>query len=236
LVAPAPTPVLTARKSTGWSNLAPPPKVVPATVALGDFAGGSVPPDKKTEFWGKALASFMIADLEATQNLRVVDREHLAEILREQQLSASDLADPATRLRVGKIVGAKYFIYGTYNIIGQEAVLSDRIFSVETGQDIEADSIAGDKQHLRELSQQLAGKFLRPIDQVVAEQEMHPVASPGGPPPEAVGYFKQGLGFEQAAQYERAIEMFTQALAVYPHYWEARSELEKASQSAARTQ
>jgi hypothetical protein len=35
----------------------------------------------------------MIADLAASKNLRLVDREELTAVMREQQLSASDLAE-----------------------------------------------------------------------------------------------------------------------------------------------
>jgi TolB-like protein len=213
---------------------APAPRVGPSTVAVADFEGGSIPPEKTTEFWGKVLASFMIADLAATQNLRLIDREHLAEVLREQMISATDLADPQTRVQVGKILGAKYFIFGTYTIAGGQAALTARIDSVETGKILQADSVSGNERDMRELSQRLAAKFLRPIDQIVAEQEMHPPVHVGGPPPEALLYFGQGIGYEKSGDYDRAIDMFTRALTIYPHYADARGELQKASESAAR--
>jgi TolB-like protein len=203
---------------------------------VADFQGGSIPPDKTTEFWGRALQRFMIADLSASQNLNVIDREHLAGVLREQGLSAITLADPATRLRVGKILGAKYFIFGSYTIVGQQAALTARMDSVETGLIVEADSVSGEKDNLRELSQRLAGEFLRPLDRSVADQELRPPASVGGPPPNALRYFNQGVAYENTAQYDQAIDMFARALAVYPHFSEARSELDKASESAAREQ
>ena len=191
---------------------------------------------KQTEFWGKALASFMIADLGATQNLRLIDREHLAAVLREYTISVTDLADPQTRLYVGKILGAKYFIFGTYTIAGGQAALTARMDLVETGQIVQADSVSGNEGDMRELSQQLAAKFLRPVDQIVAEQEMHPPVHAGGPPPEALLYFGQGIGYEKSGDYDRAIDMFTRALTIYPHYADARDELQKASESAARQQ
>jgi len=212
------------------------PKVTPATVAVTDFEGGSIPPEKTTQFWGKALASFMIADLAASQNLRLIDRQHLTDVLHEYMISATDLGDPQTRLYVGKILGAKYFIFGTYTIAGGQAALTARMDLVETGQIVQADSVSGNEGDMRELSQQLAAKFLRPVDQIVAEQEMHPPVHAGGPPPEALLYFGQGIGYEKSGDYDRAIDMFTRALTIYPHYADARGELQKASESAARQQ
>ena len=218
------------------ASFQPAPRVAPATIAVPDFEGGSIPPEKTTEFWGKALASFMIADLGATQNLRLIDREHLAEVLREYTISATDLADPQTRLYVGKILGAKYFVFGTYTIAGGQAALTARMDLVETGQIVQADSVSGNEGDMRELSQQLAAKFLRPVDQIVAEQEMHPPIHVGGPPPEALLYFGQGIGYEKSRDYDRAIDMFTRALTIYPHYADARDELQKASEAAVRNQ
>jgi TolB-like protein len=210
------------------------PRVAPSTVAVADFEGGSIPPEKTTEFWGKALARFLIGDLGATQNLRLIDREHLADVLREHMISASDLADPRTRVQVGKILGAKYFIFGTYTIVGGQVALAARMDLVETGQIVQADSVSGNESDMRQLSQQLAAKFLRPLDRVVAEQELHPSADVGGPPPKALHYFSQGVAYEGSGDYDRAIDMFTRALTIDPHFADARDELQKVSESAAR--
>src|ERR1700731_1371140 len=53
--------------STPTFAMAPAPAVAAATIAVADFEGGSIPPDKKNDFWGRALANFMIADLEASR-------------------------------------------------------------------------------------------------------------------------------------------------------------------------
>jgi len=210
------------------------PAVTTSTVAVADFQGGSIPPDKKTDFWGKALASFIIADLAASQNLRVVDREYLAEVLREQRLAATDLSDSFTRLRIGRILGAKYFIFGTYTIVGDQAALTARMDAVETGQIIESRSATGKESELRALSQHLAADFLHPLDQVVAEREAHSVPLSAGPPPKARNFFDQGLAYERQGDYQKAIDFYTQALSLYPHYVEARQHLEEASEASAR--
>jgi len=213
--------------------MAPAPAVAAAIIAVADFEGGSIPPDKN-DFWGRALANFMIADLQASRNLRVVDREHLNDTLREQRLSATDLSDPDARLRIGKILGARYFIFGTYTIAGDNAALTARMDSVETRQIVKSSSVAGKKQDLRTLSQDLAVDFLRPIDQVVADAEARRTPLSTGPPAQARSYFEQGLIDEQKGDYNRAVDSYAQALAVYPNYFDAREHLEKASEASAR--
>jgi TolB-like protein len=214
--------------------MAPARAVAPATVAVAEFEGGSIPADKKTDFWGRALASFVIADLAASHNLRVVDREHLAAVLREQRLSATDLSDESTRLRVGKILGAKYFIFGTYTIVGDQAALTARMDAVDTGLIVESKSVNGRESDMRTLSEQLAAAFLSPLDEVVAARELRSAPLSSGPSASARGFFDQGLVYEEKGDYPRAIDLYTQALSVYPHYTEAREHLERSSEAAAR--
>ena len=164
----------------------------------------------------------------------MVDREHLAAILREQRLSASDLSDPATRIRVGKILGARYFIFGTYTIVGGVAALTARMDSVETGQIIEAKSVSGKAEQMRGLSQNLAADFLASLNQTVAFKEARTASGAGAPPAGAVAYYDQGLIDEQHGDYGRAIDEYVHALALDPSYRQARERLEKASESAAR--
>jgi TolB-like protein len=213
--------------------MAPAPAVAPATVVVWDFESDA-PAGTEKEFWGTALASFMIADLGASQNLRVIDRRHLVKILDEQRLSISGLADDTARLRVGKIIGAKYFIFGTYTIIGDEAALTARMVEVETGQILAADSASGKPNNLPALSMQLAINFLRPLDQTVADREAHSITEANGPPASAQRLFEQGLAHERNHEYRDSIDFYTRALTEYPHYSLALDHLQKASEALAR--
>ena len=207
-------------------------QVAEVTVAIAEFEGGSIPPDKKIEFWGRAIASFISADLGDSKNVKLVDRSRLIEVLREQRLSMSDFSDPDTRLRVGRILGAKYLIFGNYTIVAGAAALTARMDSVETGEIVESRSARGPEDNLRELSRQLSVVFLRPIDTIVAQREAAetlPQASP-----EADRYFSQGLADERRGDYAGAIDMYTRTITLSPHYPGARDHLEKVAEAAAR--
>ncbi|MGH8014222.1 MAG: CsgG/HfaB family protein [Candidatus Binataceae bacterium] len=223
-----------ATKTPSPFALAPAPRVERATVAVSDFEGGSVPPNKSTDYWSTALAGFLIADLGASKNLELVDRSHLAIVLREQRLSLSDLSDPATRLRVGKIIGAKYFIFGTYTIVASQAVLTARMDDVETGQIVQTSSVSGSAQNMPTLARRLAVAFLTPLDRIVAQRERHETSGAGGPPQNARDLFDQGLALENSGKYDQAIDLYTRALTVFPKYRQAREHLESASEAAAR--
>jgi TolB-like protein len=233
-IATTPAPIsAAAKKPNPGFTMAAAQAVAPTTVAVWDF-DNDAPADANQKVWRTALAIFMIADLGASQNLRVIDREHLAEVLREQRFSMTGLSDDTTRLRIGRIIGAKYFVFGTYTIVGDEAALTARMVDVETGQIVEADSVAGKPNDLPILSMQLAVKFLGPLDQVVADREAHSMASVSGPTPGAQRLFQQGLAHERQHEYSQAIDLYTRALTEYPHYSLALDHLEKASEASAR--
>lgn len=84
----------------------------PMVIAFVDIntAGGS--PER--EGLHDALVSRLSQSLQGTKRVQVVDRHVIAAVLREQRLSMTDLSDPATRLRVGRILGAR--LVGMVNV------------------------------------------------------------------------------------------------------------------------
>lgn len=63
----------------------------------------------------------------------IVEREKLDVALRELNLGSSSLADASTRLRIGRITGAKWMIFGAYQVISDQMRLDLRLVDVETG-------------------------------------------------------------------------------------------------------
>jgi hypothetical protein len=63
----------------------------------------------------------------------VVERERLTLALQELKLGSSVLVDEAARLRIGKIVGARYMVFGAFMIFGEIMRLDLRLVETETG-------------------------------------------------------------------------------------------------------
>jgi len=68
----------------------------------------------------------------------VVEREKLLLALEELKIGTSELADENTRLRLGHLVGARWMIFGGYQVIGNTMRLDMRRVHVETGQVVKA--------------------------------------------------------------------------------------------------
>jgi len=75
----------------------------------------------------KGLAEMMITDLAQIEELQVVERLRLNKLMEELRLSASGLVDEGTAPRLGKLLGARNLVKGSY------LVMSDRDLSVDAG-------------------------------------------------------------------------------------------------------
>jgi curli biogenesis system outer membrane secretion channel CsgG len=74
-----------------------------SSVAVGEMRGRGDP---------RALSDGLEEALVTSGKFQVVDRQHLAETMRELQLSSTDLADPTKAAKLGQLVPAGALIYG----------------------------------------------------------------------------------------------------------------------------
>jgi curli biogenesis system outer membrane secretion channel CsgG len=64
---------------------------------------------------GEGMAEMLTTALVQTGKFRVLERQQIHDVLGEQDLGASGRVDPATAAKLGKVLGARYLIYGTVN-------------------------------------------------------------------------------------------------------------------------
>jgi TolB-like protein len=82
---------------------------------------------------GRGMAELLTNDLLSRPNLSVVERERIQALLVEQNLTSQKTIDPATAIRLGKIIGAQYMIYGAFMSDGRgQYVLTAKTVNVET--------------------------------------------------------------------------------------------------------
>lgn len=87
---------------------------------------------------GELLASEVIETLKEAGTFEVVERQRLILALEELNLGSSSLADNATRLKIGHIVGARFMVFGSYLVLGDMMRLDLRLVEVETGSVVKA--------------------------------------------------------------------------------------------------
>ncbi len=81
---------------------------------------------------------FSVALAGAGKGFKVIDRTHLKAIIKENNLSATGLIDPATIKKLGKIVGVDALITGTLTPFGDNMHLAVKILDTETAEIIDA--------------------------------------------------------------------------------------------------
>ncbi len=112
---------------------------------------------------GELLAAEVIETLKKSGTFRVVERQRLILALEELKLGSSSLVNEATRLRIGRIVGARFMVFGGYLVIGGMMRLDLRMVEVETGTVVKAaekTTAAGDLNGWLEVSRQAAEELI----------------------------------------------------------------------------
>jgi len=82
---------------------------------------------------GEILSGQIIEVLKKRGDYVVVERQRLLLALQELRLGTTELVDEGTRLKLGKILGAKRMVFGGYQVIGDQMRLDLRLVEVETG-------------------------------------------------------------------------------------------------------
>lgn len=83
----------------------------------------------------QAYVPLGLADgLQQNERIRLVDRALMEKILGELKLGTSDLADPATQLRLGRILSARVLVTGNILSMGGRGQVGMRMIDVETSE------------------------------------------------------------------------------------------------------
>ena len=102
------------------------------TVAVWDLDDVSPLAGSRTDL-GELLSAQIIDALRKKENVTLVERERLLRILEELHLGTTAVVDETTRLRLGKLAGARWMVFGGYQVIADQMRLDLRLVEVETG-------------------------------------------------------------------------------------------------------
>ena len=83
---------------------------------------------------GKGIAELLINDMANNPNVKVVERDRIQALLTEQNMTKAGSVDAQTAIKLGKLIGAQYMIYGGFMSDGKGTyVLTGRATNVESG-------------------------------------------------------------------------------------------------------
>jgi curli biogenesis system outer membrane secretion channel CsgG len=79
------------------------------------------------------LTAKTIETIKVSDRFDVVERQQLAKVLEELAIGSSIVASRQTRLKLGEITGARWMVFGSYQIIASQMRLDVRLVDVESG-------------------------------------------------------------------------------------------------------
>lgn len=106
------------------------------------------------------IQDLLITDLASNSKYRLVDRARINQILQEQGMVKTQQIDPATAVRLGKIMGAQYAITGGFmSTASGEAVLTGYTIDIETTQISNGQKIQGKSSDVLGIINQLSTRL-----------------------------------------------------------------------------
>ena len=193
--------------------------------------GGSYGKDKEDfEALRKGIAGMLLSELSQNPAIRLVDREQIQKLLDEQGLTASTNVDAQTAAKLGKLVGARYMIAGTFIDLYGDFRIDARIIDVETSEIIKVDKsdpkLTDRKQMFRIIQsvgeRVMEGAKLPPLPAAKAQ-----AVKARNVPTEALALYSRALLYQDKGDKQRAIEFYDQAIKAFPEYAEARDGLKR---------
>jgi TolB-like protein len=100
----------------------------PSFIAVVDFTGNNI-----SEGDCRALTDRLRAELFNTKHYKVIEREMMEQIIKEQGFQQSGCSTDECMVEVGKLIGVEKIVGGSISKVGRTYSVSSRIVSVETG-------------------------------------------------------------------------------------------------------
>jgi TolB-like protein len=172
---------------------------------------------------GKGIPAILINELSRNTSIRVVEREAIQKILDEQKLGTSGSLDPATVIKVGKLIGALYMITGSFvTNPAKDMQISVRCFSVETGEIIYSETAKGTTNGLIELIQQAgakatAGLKLPPIPASAKGEAELGAAQTKKMPLATAMLYARAIEAEDSGKKDQAKQLYSQVQSSFPY-------------------
>ena len=193
----------------------------PATLAVLPLEQGTA--SEAFQGLGTALAGMLVTDLSGVPGLTLVERQRLGALMDELKLGEGKFLDQSTAQKLGKGLGARYVVTGSYSVVGPKFLLDARVVEVESGRILQAatshgtvdDFVAVEKDLVEDLLQGLSVKLTS------ADRRKLYVQAPTEKF-EAFSAYGEGLARQQRGDTVAAARAFERALALDPRFEGAR--------------
>lgn len=190
-----------------------------ATVAVLQFK--NLCGDTSLDWLGFGFAESLCTKLANAESIQVVERTRLSEAMKELKLQDTAIVDPKTAGKLGKILGAKYVIIGSFQKVGDLFKADARKVEVETSLASSGVEATGTYEKVFDVQSDLAIKLMEAFGKKVSAEVKQEIAKPETKSISAYEHNARGLKETQVLNFIGAIESFTKAIEEDPKYCEA---------------
>ncbi|BBO81871.1 hypothetical protein DSCO28_24370 [Desulfosarcina ovata subsp. sediminis] len=173
------------------------------------------------EWISQSLAEY----LSEAKTIQILERRKLDALLSELRLGTSDLVHEDTRLRLGRLLGVDYFVFGSYVPVGDQLLISAHLVSTASGVVVKAADSQGAFLQVKPIVQRLSAKLLDGLGHRVQAETLRQAGSMPGP--EIRTLYDKGLEQEHRGQTEAALDYYRQILAIEPDQPWAREAVQR---------
>ncbi|HTI04949.1 MAG TPA: CsgG/HfaB family protein [Gemmatimonadales bacterium] len=175
----------------------------------------------------RGIAGMMISELAQNPAARVVERQEVQRLLDEQNLGTAGRVDPQTAAKVGKLVGARYAVMGTFIDFYGDFRIDVRLVNVETGEIVKTESDKMQRDHLFDMIRNISAQLMKDANLPALQRQASDQRMGRQVPTEALTYYSRALLFHDRGQKDKAIDMFQHAIDIFPNYTEAQEGLQR---------
>lgn len=197
------------------------------TVAVMEFDNFSIGEyQEKLGPIGKGLADFFEHDFSKISDVSVIERDKINYVLKELELQQSGAVDQSTAVEVGKILGAKFMVFGSITQLDDDHTrMVVRLVNVETSEIVASVDREG-KPHYSDMEKELVDDLARQMNVKISDEEKTKIQEGGTESATATTYYAKGLEYMDRYDYEKAYDYFKKAYEKDPEFAEAKRKME----------
>ena len=198
--------------------------VTPNTISVTTFKNNTPNPEN---FWiGEMIADNLTSDLLKVEQINLINRSHLKEILKEQKLQYSGMMNEESQVDLGRLVGASKILKGDYTILSGILIINAVLVDVETGRTEKSTKVEGNTNDIYVLVKKLTINVLKLFDIELPEIEKLKIVNYKTNNVKAIEKNYLGVIAKDRNEVNKAISFFKEAVLIDPNYLDAKHNLE----------
>jgi TolB-like protein len=200
---------------------APEPARPTLAILFFDYTGK----DEGLEPLREGLAQMLISDFSAVPQVRVVERTRLKALLEEQKLGRSGQVDPASASKVGKLLGARFLVLGSYFDLKNVLRIDARVVEVETGRIVRSVGASGAADDFWTLEKTVAQKLGEVLEGTLPAFTRPAAATPAKVKSRTIATYGRALSALDRGRKDEAKKLLGQVVSEAPQFSLAKSDL-----------